>query len=414
MEYVFAEGNGREITGKDKIFGVSQLAKAAIAEHGKENVVNATIGALLDDDGNLIVLSSMVDVLKGMKPEEFAEYAPIAGTPDFLSIIKTAAFGPYVPDGYIEACATPGGTGSIRNTISCYSKPGDKVLTSNWHWSPYRTIATEIGRDIATYEMFDENDNFNFKDFEDQINALLDAQGSLVVIFNAPAHNPTGYTPSDETWDRIIEIIKRCAKPGKKLTFFLDIAYIDFAGDSDKARQFLPKFGNLPENILTVVGFSSSKGFTFYGLRTGAMLCITPNQKIAEEFKNFASFASRGSWSNSVRVGQMALSKVFKDEKLLAKVFEERKQYEQLLSRRCEAFKEASKAAGLKTCPFNAGFFITIPCENDDAVNEELFKDNIFAIAIGGGIRIAISAISEKACRMLPAKIAAAIKKVNG
>lgn len=27
MEYIFAEGNGREITGKDKIFGISQLAE---------------------------------------------------------------------------------------------------------------------------------------------------------------------------------------------------------------------------------------------------------------------------------------------------------------------------------------------------------------------------------------------------
>ena len=50
----------------------------------------------------------------------------------------------------------------------------------------------------------------------------------------------------------------------------------------------------------------------------------------------------------------------------------------------------------------------------DYAVNEELFKDNIFAIAIGGGIRIAISAISEDACRIVPAKVAAAIKRVNG
>lgn len=199
-----------------------------------------------------------------------------------------------------------------------------------------------------------------------------------------------------------------------KITFFLDIAYIDFAGDSDKARQFLPKFGNLPENILTVVGFSSSKGFTFYGLRTGAMLCITPNKEIAAEFKRFTSFASRGSWSNCVRVGQTALAKVFKDEELLTRVFDERKKYEDLLARRCKVFKEAAKEAGLRTCPFNAGFFITIPCENDDAVNEELFKDNIFAIAIGGGIRIAISAISEDACRIVPAKVAAAIKRVNG
>ena len=95
-------------------------------------------------------------------------------------------------------------------------------------------------------------------------------------------------------------------------------------------------------------------------------------------------------------------------------MFEERKEYEDLLSRRCSAFKEAAEEAGLTTCPFNAGFFVTIPCDNDNAVNEELQKDRIFAIAIGGGIRIAISAISETACRMVPAKIAAAIKRVNG
>lgn len=414
MDYIFAEGNGREITGKDKIFGISQLAKKAAAEYGKENIVNATIGALLDDDGNLIVLSSMVDVLKSMTPQEFAEYAPIAGTPEYLNVIKTVVFGDHMPKGYIEACATPGGTGSIRNTISNYSKPGDKILTSNWHWSPYQVIASEIGRSVTTYEMFDGEKNFNFASFKENIEKLLEVQDGVVIIFNAPAHNPTGYTPSDETWDKIIEILKECAAGGKKITFFLDIAYIDFAGDSDKAREFLPKFGDMPDNILTIVGFSASKGFTFYGLRTGAMLCVTQNEEIAAEFKRVASFSSRGSWSNSARVGQAAIAKVFQDEALLKKVFDERRAYEDLLSVRCKAFKEAADAAGLETCPFNAGFFITIPCENDDAVNEELQKERIFAIAIGGGIRIAISAISEQACRMIPEKIAAAIKRVNG
>lgn len=414
MEYIFAEGNGREITGKDKIFGISQLAKKAVEKYGKNKVVNATIGALLDDDGELIVLSSMVDVLKSMTPQEFAEYAPIAGTTEYLNVIKTVVFGNYMPEGYIEACATPGGTGSIRNVISNYSRPGDRVLTSNWHWSPYQVIASEIGRRISTYEMFDENDQFNFHAFREKIKEILEEQDRIVILFNAPAHNPTGYSPSNETWDRIVDVLKECAVPGKKITFFLDIAYIDFAGDSDKAREFLPKFGNMPDNILTVIGFSASKGFTFYGLRTGAMLCITQNPEIAAEFKRVTSFSSRGSWSNSVRAGQAAIAKVFADEKLLQKVFEERKKYEDLLSERCRAFAEAAQEAGLKTCPFNAGFFITIPCENDDAVNEELQKENIFAIAIGGGIRIAISAISEEACRMVPAKIAEAIKKVNG
>lgn len=414
MDYIFAQGNGRVITGKDKIFGVSQLAKAAIADHGRENVVNATIGALLDDSGDLIVLSSMVDVLKDMSPAEYAEYAPIAGVPAYRQILPQAAFGDSRPDGYIETCATPGGTGTIRNTISCYSSYGDTVLTSNWFWSPYNIIASEIGRKLDTYEMFNEQDGLNIDGMEKKIREVLANQDSIVVIFNAPAHNPTGYTPTDAEWDELVAMIKRIASTGKKITFLLDIAYIDFAGDSVKAREFLPKFGNMPENVLIIAGFSASKGFTFYGLRTGGMLCVTPSKDIADEFGRVTSFASRGSWSNCTRVGQLALAKVFNDQTLLKKVFDERKSLEKLLSDRCQAFKDASAAAGLRTCPFSAGFFVTIPCDNDDAVNEELFKDNIFGIAIGGGIRIAISAITEDACRMVPGRIAEAIRKVNG
>ena len=166
-------------------------------------MVNATIGALLDDDGNLIVLSSMVDVLKDMTPQELAEYAPIAGIPEYLDVLKTVVFGKYMPKGFIEACATPGGTGSIRNTIANYSRPGDLVLTSNWHWSPYQIIAREIGREVTTYEMFDESGNFNFGSFREKISEILKKQDRLVILFNAPAHNPTGYSPSSGTWDRI-------------------------------------------------------------------------------------------------------------------------------------------------------------------------------------------------------------------
>ena len=54
-----------------------------IAEKGRENVVNATIGALLDDDGKLMVLSSVSDVFKSLDMADCAEYAPIAGTPGF-------------------------------------------------------------------------------------------------------------------------------------------------------------------------------------------------------------------------------------------------------------------------------------------------------------------------------------------
>lgn len=82
-DYIMAQANGRTIPKEDKIFGISNRAKAMIAKEGRDKVVNATIGALLDDDGKLVVLSSVADVFKTLAPEDYAEYAPIGGIAEF-------------------------------------------------------------------------------------------------------------------------------------------------------------------------------------------------------------------------------------------------------------------------------------------------------------------------------------------
>ena len=150
-EYILARGNGRHIPQEDKIFGISNRAKKMIAEKGADKVINATIGSLLDDDGELVVLSSVDEVFKHLSPKDYADYAPIGGIAPFREAVQKAAFGSHKPEGFIEAVATPGGTGSLRNVISNYSDGGDKVLTSDWHWAPYNTIAGEIGRSIETF-----------------------------------------------------------------------------------------------------------------------------------------------------------------------------------------------------------------------------------------------------------------------
>ncbi|MBQ6089023.1 MAG: aminotransferase class I/II-fold pyridoxal phosphate-dependent enzyme, partial [Firmicutes bacterium] len=163
---IFVRENGRTIPKEDKIFSISNRAKEAIAKYGKDNVVNGTIGALVDDDGKLIVLKSVDKVFKELTPDEYAPYAPISGTPEFKEAIKKAAFGKYEPKGFTEVCATPGGTGGIRNTVSNFSAPGDRVLVADWFWAPYKTICQEIGREIQTFKFFNEERGFNIDDFK--------------------------------------------------------------------------------------------------------------------------------------------------------------------------------------------------------------------------------------------------------
>ncbi len=410
-ELIFAAEQGRNIPKEDKIFGISNRAKKRIAQDGKDKVVNATIGALLDDDGELIVLSSVTDVFRNLKPEEFAEYAPIAGTAEFREAVKKDAFGRYQPKGFTEAVATPGGTGAIRNTISNYSEAGDKILVADWFWAPYNTIAREIGRSVETFELFDDERKFNIKSFSAKADSLLEKQERLVIILNTPAHNPTGYALSDDDWRNVVNYFASVSKE-KKITLLADIAYIDFAGDEEKYRSFLPIIEEVPENVLVVIAHSLSKAYTLYGMRCGAMICMAKTQEIADEFKRVCEFSSRASWSNCPRAPQVILSKIYQDPKLKAKVDEERKGFRDMLLRRGKAFEEAAAEVGLTMVPFDAGFFASVPCEDPDALSAELEKEGIFLVPLAKGVRISVASISEKKCRYIPARIKACMSKI--
>lgn len=409
MELNMVCGNGRAIGAPDKLFGINALANERAEEIGKENVINCTIGKLLDDKGNLVVLSSVVDCLRNLSPADFADYAPIAGIPAYLEACKKAVFVDEMPEAFVEGCFTPGGTGAIRNAVSCYTKPGERIITGDWYWSPYKLIAKEQGRDLVTYTLFDKEGKFNHKAFGEKLAEVLAKQEETLIIINTPAHNPTGYTFSHEDWDKVIEELKKFSD--KKIALLVDIAYIDFAGEQKKTRGFFSKLVGLPDNILPMVAFSASKGFTLYGMRCGALLCMAPNAGIAKEFVEANKVASRATWSNGNRAAMTVIAQIFNNKELLEKVTKERNDYMRLLSKRGQAFMEEAEKAGIVPCAFDSGFFLTVPCENAEAVGVELQKENIFAVAIGEGIRVAVASIPEDKCRLIPAKLAKAIQE---
>lgn len=61
--------------------------------------------------------------------------------------------------------------------------------------------------------------------------------------------------------------------------------------------------------------------------------------------------------------------------------------------------KEADEI-GLKVCPFDSGFFVTVPTEQAEEVAAELRKSDLFIVPLGdganAGLRVALCAIRRK------------------
>lgn len=382
------------IKAEDKIFAVNREAINAAMQFGKDKVVNATVGSIMDEEEKLAVLPTVLNILRNLPATEFAAYAPILGTPDYLEAAIQAAFKEYRPEGYIKASATPGGSGALRQAIWNYSDIGDAILTADWFWGPYKTLAEENLRKLNVFSFFNDEKKFNMNSFEKKVSELLERQDSLVILLNSPAHNPTGYGLSYEEWEQVMELLKKvAADDSKRITLLSDIAYIDYAGRSSETRRFMGLFSGLPSNLLVIVAFSISKSLTMYGLRTGAAICISSNKDVSQEFSDVSEASNRGTWSNGTRCGMKLLSEIMNDKELLTKVENERGELGKLLEKRAEVFMAEATSVNLDTCPYKSGFFITIPDIQPEESCKLLKKDNIFAVPISRGIRFAICSV---------------------
>ena len=399
---------------EDKVFAANRKAQEAVKKWGADKVINSTIGALLEDDGSLSIMTTVMNELKNLPDAEIAAYAPIAGIPEFLEAVEKDVFRDYRPDGHVRAVSTPGGTGGIRHAVWNYSEPGDTVLVADWFWAPYRTISEEHGRKLATFQLFDEKKAFNLASFKEEVQALAEKQARLLVILNTPAHNPTGYTMTNEEWTEVLAFLSGLVEhQGKIVTVYVDIAYIDFAGDMETSRGFMKQFGGLPEKLLVLIGYSMSKAYTFYGLRSGALLCVSASEEAADEFAATASFSSRACWSNGTRSAQRVLANIHSDPALLERVDAERESFKRLMAERAKAFVDEAADVELEIFPYRGGFFITIPCENAGKVAEALMEDHLFLLPMAKGVRFAACAVSTEKCRLSARLIKKAIDQVN-
>ena len=399
---------------EDNIFAANNRAVALADEIGNDKVVNGTVGSILDEEGNLAVLDVVLEAYKRLTPRQICAYAPIKGYEKFLESCIDQCFGHSRPDGYIEDCATPGGTGVLHHVIHNYAVPGDEILITDWHWGAYNSLIDYPNNKVSTFEFLNEEGQFNLVSFREKVDEILNRQKNLVIILNGIANNPTGYSMSVSEWQAAVDVLK-VAVEGKDKNVILvpDVAYLDYSGEKEECRKFFKVFGNLPKNILVIVAYTLSKGFTLYGQRQGAMIAVTSDKDVAKEFVDVNQYASRATWSNCNSAAQNVMIDICSDPEKIRRLDRERDVYYKLIQERAAVFVKEAKEAGVKIVPYISGFFITIPVEGAQKVCDLLEKENIFLVPMKKGIRLAVCSISKAKMKGLAAKVASAINEAG-
>ncbi len=371
--------------GDDPIFALNAEAKRRQA--AGEKVVNATLGALMEDDGRLAVMPTVFETLRRIDPQRAAAYAPIAGDPRFLSHVVSDLFGASPIATHAVGVATPGGSGALSLAIVSFLEPGQALLTPSFYWGPYATMAHHSGRRVETFSTFDAAGRFDVAAFESALFGQLASQGRALVLLNSPCNNPTGYSFDDAEWCAVTDVAQRASKLGR-VAILIDLAYAKFAAPA--TPDFSRYADQLADGPLLLAAWTASKTFTYYGGRVGALVAVHPDAAERARIQSAFAFGCRGTWSNCNHQGMLAISEILGDATLRAQCDRERERLRSLLSTRVAAFNAAAKKRGLRFPRYEGGFFVTVFHDDVENAARAMKEQGVFVVPSGKALRVAL------------------------
>lgn len=405
MQYLSSQG--RQRTGDDVIF--SWLARYRHAAAAGADAVNGTVGAMLEDNGQLAINATVDAALRQAPAVEFAAYAPLKGLPDYLDLSVTLALGEHRQA--LEALglnhiatATPGGSGALFLAASNFTERNDRVLLRDRHWGPYKGFLRGVGLGWATYPLLPGPSNettpfFDRAGFETELNALVEHQTKVMVWINDPAHNPTGLSLPPASRLAMLESFMESALRHEHIghTLVIDAAYHLYAQDPHGWAETLLEVMNQgwpwPENMLVCMALSLSKSHTAYGLRAGALICLHPDEKALTTLRDIMGVTGRETWSAAPRLAQYTFAHLHSKPSTGQAWANERDRLSVMLDDRRTSFVTACNEHGVAINPTHDGFFAWFECNDPVAVAEACAQDHVYLVPLEGGVRIGLCAI---------------------
>ena len=374
----------RAFPADDPIFALNAEAQARKA--GGESVLNATVGALLDEAGQLVVLTSVMGLWRDLTTMEVAPYAPIAGDPAFLKALVRRHW-PLL-DTAGAACATPGGSGALALSLRNFLEPGQSLLTTAPFWGPYATLATENGMGLVTAPWPEVGAPLDGAAWDAALRHLMKTQGRVLLWLNDPCHNPTGRSLSAADRAVLMGLLRDVATLGP-VTLLLDFAYLDYTREPEAVAAALNDYATLGAEGRVLVGasLSLSKSMTLYGARCGALAFPWSTDPALQAA---LTQSCRGTWSNCAKAPQSLLLRLAQDGKAQERLAAEHRHWSEVLSARAQALDAALIAEGMAPLHWQGGFFVTVTTPEPEAVCGRLKADGVFTVPLPEGLRVGI------------------------
>lgn len=361
----------------EKIFEVTQAAKA----DGDPDAINATAGCLYDEEGKLFTYKSVFACERQLGSSQKASYASSpTGNKEYLDAISKYILEDRVTNNY-QALATPGGTGALYTSMKLTLDADDTIIIPEIAWGNYENMAKELNLNVIRYDVYSLADLFL------QVDSI--ENDKVFVLINSPCENPLGHAYTYEQWQ---EIFNKLNGLNKEVILVLDVAYIDYATNNPK--QFFELFNDISDNVLILICASTSKSFSFYGERLGAMIAINNSLEIVDTIINIGSRFARSMWSNCNNGAMLAVAEVL--NKHYEEYLEERDTSIAMLRKRTALFALEASECALEHYPYQDGFFVTIKVadkKHKEELHKRLIANHIYTVSVNKGLRIALCSV---------------------
>jgi aspartate aminotransferase len=295
----------------DPIFGLIE----AFEQDDNPAKISLCAGVYQDASGRTPIFSAVkkAEALL-LERESTKNYLEIAGSAPFRGAVQSLLLsGSHddFTDGRAVTIQTPGGTGGLRVAGDFLRNclPARRIWLSDPTWVNHGKLFAAAGFDVAPYRYYDNLRNC--LDFDAMLEDIRAIPRSDLVLLHGCCHNPTGWDPSQDQWERLTEII---ATHG--LLPVVDLAYQGLGrGLADDAAGVTML---ADRGVEMLVACSYSKNFGLYNERVGALTAFCADAEMGRNVLSQLKSAVRANYSNPPAHGAGVVATVLGDDALRA------------------------------------------------------------------------------------------------